>query len=244
MARVVVDRREHALLELFREHAEDYEIESLPVGDVRVDYEHGGRGWICERKTVLDLAQSIKDGRWRDQQNRMLESGKRPVFILEGDMLEVSRAVSEQMRKSVFTAWLNISTGGCALTFRTMDVRDTFETLTGLVLRLEHPPPSCPLGPSDALSAPKLQSKRARNGEPHNVFVRQLMCVPSISEHVAEALAAHFDNLVALQEALRDQKRFPTIELGKQKLGKARLRHLVAHLLGSPEGADEPEQKS
>ena len=246
MARVRVDRREQALLELFREHAEDYEIESLPVGDVQVDYEHGGRGWLCERKTVLDLAQSIKDGRWRDQRSRMFESGKRPVFILEGDMLEVGYKLSEQLRKSVFTAWLNISSGGCALTFRTFEVRETFEVLTGLVLRLEHPPPSCPFGQGDALSAPKLQSKRCKNAEPRTIFVRQLMCIPSVSENVATALAAHFDNLVALQQALKDLKRFPTIELGKHKLGKARLEHLVTHLLATPDPheAEEPEQKS
>ncbi len=55
MARVVVDNREHGLIELFKAHADGYEIESLAVGDVRVEYEHGPRGWICERKTASDL---------------------------------------------------------------------------------------------------------------------------------------------------------------------------------------------
>ena len=47
MARVVVDNREHGLIELFKAHADGYEIETLPVGDVREEYEHGARGWIC-----------------------------------------------------------------------------------------------------------------------------------------------------------------------------------------------------
>ena len=46
MARVVVDAREQGLIELFNAHADGYEVEGLAVGDVRVEYEHGARGWI------------------------------------------------------------------------------------------------------------------------------------------------------------------------------------------------------
>ena len=85
-------------------------------------------------------------------------------------------------------------------------------------------------------TAPKLISKREKNAD--CVFVRQLMCIPSISENIAKVIVEHFGNLVALQEALRTPKTFPALELGlKQKLGKARVQHLAKHLLEQPEPA-------
>ena len=86
--RVVVDAREHSLIELFKTHAEGYEIETLPVGDFMVEYDNSNRGWICERKTGADAAASIKDGRWKRQKDRIFDSDKRPVFVFEGDLRE------------------------------------------------------------------------------------------------------------------------------------------------------------
>ncbi len=238
--RVVVDAREHSLIELFKTHAEGYEVAPLPVGDIMVEYNNSNRGWICERKTGADAAASIKDGRWKDQKQRILDSGKRPVFVFEGDFREAG-----SMYKSVFSAWVGLSSRGqgCALVFRTWDVGETFDLLCALVGRLEHPPPCAPLSTSSStLDAPKLASKRDKNAD--CVFIRQLMCVPSVSEHVARALVDHFGNIVALQEALKKSpKTFPIIDLGnKQTVGKAQIEHLAKHLLGHA-SPDEPEQK-
>ena len=94
---------------------------------------------------------------------------------------------------------------------------------------------------TDRKESAKLASKRDKNSD--CVFIRQLMCVPSVSEHVARALVDHFGNIVALQEALKKSpKTFPVIDLGKrQTIGKARIEHLAKHLLGDA-SPDEPEQ--
>ncbi len=123
---------------------------------------------------------------------------------------------------------------------------ETFNLLCALIAKFEHPPPCAPTTTSsDTTSAPKLLSKREKNAG--CVFVRQLMCIPSISESIAKVIVERFGNLVALQEALRTPKTFPALELGnKQKLGKARVQHLAKHLLEQPEPApceqDEPKE--
>ena len=64
------------------------------------------------------------------------------------------------------------------------------------------------------------------------MFARQLMCIPSVSERIAESLVAHFGDLEALQKALRDTRSFPRVEIGaKRFLGKARIAKLAKHLL-------------
>ena len=73
-------------------------------------------------------------------------------------------------------------------------------------------------------------SKRKRRGE--NVLLLQLMCIPSISEKIAEALAERFSDIEDLQESLRDVKAFPRIQIGANAfLGKARIATLRKHLL-------------
>ena len=61
--------------------------------------------------------------------------------------------------------------------------------------------------------------------------MRQLMCVPSISENVAQKLYERFGTLTALQTALRE-KNFPRIALDERRtLGKVRKQTLMKHLL-------------
>ena len=68
-------------------------------------------------------------------------------------------------------------------------------------------------------------------GVSHEVFIRMLMCVPSVSESVSRAIAEHFGSMPCLLEALRDTSPFPEIRLSaRTKIGKARIRKLAAAL--------------
>ena len=75
-------------------------------------------------------------------------------------------------------------------------------------------------------------SKRKRDSDSRTVLIRQLMCMPSISENTAKALADHFGNLPALLEALSDPRKFPRIRLSdRASLGKRRVEILTEYLL-------------
>ena len=63
MTKLVVDNRERgALLPLFRQLSDGFHVETLPVGDVLVEFP-AGHGFLVERKAAADLAASICDGR-------------------------------------------------------------------------------------------------------------------------------------------------------------------------------------
>ena len=83
MTKVTIDSRERTLLNIFRERGDGFEVRSLPCGDIEVEYENG-RGWICERKTCVDLAGSLVDGRWKEQTSRLFSCGKKFVIITGG----------------------------------------------------------------------------------------------------------------------------------------------------------------
>ena len=104
-----------------------------------------------------------------------------------------------------------------------------YET-AALVIALCKKAGSTPGIPTGLTIAPT--SKRKRDADANTVMVRQLMCVPSISETTAKALAQHFRHLPALLEALRDPQKFPRVRLSDRAcLGKRRVEILKQYLL-------------
>ena len=238
MTRVVVDSRERTLLNIFRDRSDGFEVKALPCGDIAIEYENG-RGWLCERKTCVDLAASLVDGRWKEQTSRLFSCGKKIVIVIEGDLRE-----TEGMYKNVLGAYLNMSLRDVDI-LRTWDAFETFEVLVSLIEKLRHRTPGAPqVRLSDGLQVPKIQgktSKRARDAE--SVEVRQLMCIPSFSEKVARTVLHRFGDLSKLRLALADPASFPDVQLDdKTKLGAARLRHLTRHLLGEDKPTSRPKR--
>ena len=91
---VVVDDREAAggvLAALQRRECVRLRVERLAVGDYRVD-----DALLFERKTLLDLVASIKDGRLFAQGLRLAEAQLRGVVILEGRSQDL---VDSRMRR-------------------------------------------------------------------------------------------------------------------------------------------------
>ena len=100
-----------------------------------------------------------------------------------------------------------------------------------LVKKLEKCP--APVVSATGLRPPH-RSKRQRASDGDSVFVRQLMCIPSVSEGIATRLVQHFGDLESLQAALRDVRSFPRIQIGnKTFLGKARIATLAKHLVST-----------
>ena len=159
----------------------------------------------------------MKDGRWREQQSRMFAAGS-PVFIIEGDLRNTSLPY-----KSMLGAVVNCELRDTAHVFRTWDVNETAHLLTHLV----HKMPTLRAPPS-GLGTPK----RKRDSDPHVCWMRQLMCIPTISEKIARKLLNEFGSLSQLQDALRSDE-FPSIRLDERaRLGKARRDKLAEYLLG------------
>ena len=193
-----------------------FQIKSLTIGDVTCSYEDGS-AWVAERKTADDLARSIVDGRLVDQTARLLRSGYSYVFLLvEGDLSSTNLP-----HNTLLGACINAELRDNSHCFRTACVEETALVIQQLVNKCTTPP-GIPSG-----IQPK--SKRVRDSE--TVWVRQLMCIPSISEHIARQLLGHFGSLRSLQDALADLDSFPRIRLNaRSAVGKIRIQMLARYL--------------
>ena len=73
---IYIDNRETDLIDEFDES--EITIKQLDIGDIIIE------NYLIERKTISDLAASIKDGRLREQKYRMKELNKKIIYIIEG----------------------------------------------------------------------------------------------------------------------------------------------------------------
>jgi len=73
----------------------------MKIGDYQIN------DWLFERKTLLDFAESIKDGRLFSQANRLLRAGSSVAFILEGKAGDLAR--SRMRRESLQGALISLS---------------------------------------------------------------------------------------------------------------------------------------
>ena len=243
MAEVIIDAHEKKLLELFDARSDGYSVRKLPLGDVQVEYLNGTHGWLAERKTVRDLYTSLLDGRWAEQRSRLLESGWRIVYIIEGDF--DGHDIRLDMINKLKSAVINAELRRDAYIFRTLHVEETFDLLCMLIHKLE-----CFSGRSyqsipSGIKPPKLTSKTARETTPMIVLSRMLRCIPGISERAADKLASEFRSVSSLQRALSSSEPFPRLQLDSSGrcLGKRRLTSLRNHLLGDPPKSDNESNK-
>ena len=192
-------------------------VGALVVGDVVCKYDDAS-SWVAERKSANDLAASIIDGRWVEQTSRMMTSGySRVFFLVEGDLSSTSLP-----HETLLGACINAELRDGVHVVRTACVEETGMVVMQLVKKCAGKERGVPSG----ICPP---SKRQRDSE--TVWIRQLMCIPSISERVARKLLEHFGDMLTLREALGDMNSFPRVRLDARTcIGKARLQLLGRYL--------------
>ena len=86
-----IDNRERDIIQKFDNNDNNIIKENLDIGDIQIIYKDNDDEKllvIIERKTFDDLSTSIKDGRYKEQKNRILNSisnNIRKIYLLEGN---------------------------------------------------------------------------------------------------------------------------------------------------------------
>jgi len=214
---MIVDDREHDLIQRFKAEGVAHEVRRLPLGDILM--ENNGVTCIVERKRTDDFASSISDGRWREQKARLRESGAVVVYIIEGSLYGQSKPVT-----TLSSALWNTRLRDKMWVVQTRGIEDTSLHLQTLVKKV-----GCDIKGGSSLVS--LKSKRKRRMD--NVFVLMLMSIPGVSERIATALGERWTSVTELQEQLRqDANELRKVKVtAKRNIGPAVIRHLSAHLL-------------
>jgi ERCC4-type nuclease len=222
---VAVDNREHDLIGCLKTMEFPFSVETLDVGDIVLRDSDNKDVLTIERKTFKDWEASIIDGRYKEQKHRLLGVGHRVLYLLEGSQLKHKKRmrISENALRG---SLLNTSIRDGVPIVRTASLEDTALLVTELERRFTGSGKN-----RTGIAAPKISarvkvgeahaSKRARMNDPKIIVMRQLMCIPGVSENVAHAIvAACGTTKEEVREKLKDSGAFAEIKIGKRKLGK------------------------
>ena len=112
---------------------------ALPLGDIIIKTMDGDEKLIIERKTVRDLASSIKDGRYKEQSYRLSNihhPNHNIIYLIEGNILSINffkdRIKQTALYSSIFS--LNYYKGFSVI--RTLNIEETSIFLCNMVNKM------------------------------------------------------------------------------------------------------------
>lgn len=196
---------------------------SLPVGDIIFCKEENEPEFIIERKTIADLSASIKDGRFREQKQRLLESIKdnsKIVYIIEGEWN------NKLLPKNIIDgAILNLIFIHNYKVIRTNSLDNTIEMMKLMYKKIETNKISKESESENGLCV--LISKKDKDKT--KIFENQLCMINGVSLKIAEAIKKKYKSIFCLietymQKETEKEKELLLVDLvitDKRKIGKA-----------------------
>lgn len=237
-----IDHRETTLQKYLKETLE-FESRNLIIGDI-VFYKEDELSFLIERKTLADLAASIKDGRFRDQSKRILEcvTPNRCCYLIEGSVPIGTTKIGGLPVSTLYSSLLNKTFRDGCVVYRTRDVADTAAFLLEFAKKFKtmeeyFTKPTTPqLGPGDQI-LPLMNTVPRKKGDitMEQCYLAQLCQIPGISIKKAQILLDVHPSMKELILAVTKQGdgvSYLTGLTGKgtRKLGKASSKSVHAFL--------------
>ncbi len=210
---LVIDKREHAILEKLPENGTTIKSEQLHLGDIQLKYNEQVK-LIIERKSLKDLIASIKDGRYLEQSLRLINNGlchlHHVVYLIEGNI----HSLSEVERQIAYSSMVSVQFIKGFSLVRTQSVDETCAYIEFLMRKLNK---SFEAGTDlfhNAITQTdtQLQSNRdycnviktvkKENITRENIGTIMLMQIPGISAVMATAILSKFSSFVDLIEQI------------------------------------------
>jgi ERCC4-type nuclease len=241
MTEIRVDYRESALIKHLQDITTDADLIKLTecnheIADIHIVGQNVHL--VFERKTMSDLAASLKDGRYKEQKHRMLSqfAPKHLTYIIEGatptsmdDKHGISKTVYDGM--CIYTMYRD----GIHVV-HVPSTADTAKFLWNVATKVQHNPAKFDSNAEEAVdyvSSRKAKSRRIDNMTVETCYIMQLCQVPGVSIKLAKGIQEKYATLRALITALAGSND-PCKELSSIPLiGTKKARTIVEYLLGT-----------
>ena len=201
---VIIDTRETKLIRYFSSYP-DITVQSLDVGDVWIQSPQVS--FIIERKTISDVMASIKDGRYREQKQRLQVKHQPPscrvFYIIEGTMPTLSQSHHSMKGSTVIASVLHTIFRDGYLCYKTRNIQETAEMIQLLIQKVKETPhkilPTTPTSsPSYQIDTIKVAKKANMN--PARCYQLQLCQIPKVSYKSATIIQTHYPSWTKLIE--------------------------------------------
>jgi ERCC4-type nuclease len=202
---LIIDNREHHLIEELQKTDQVFTIAQLELGDVvfKNDTEIVLR---IERKTINDFKASICDGRNREQKTRLLGSGTsvdRIMYIIEGDLSKsLDTKVSGLPISTLLGSIINTQLRDNIKVYKTLSLFETSEYIRKLFDKLSKDIDNYFQEGEKKVSASQysttLKTSKKANMTPEVWFITQLSLIPQVTDKIAAEVVNKYSTFVNL----------------------------------------------
>ncbi len=248
---IIIDIRERELCKLLPTLSENYAIsvhittQQLDLGDAIIADDTGKELLLIERKSLRDLAASIKDGRYEEQSYRLNNHplhNHNIVYLIEGDLKTYSTRYTRLPKKTLYSAMFAVNYYKGFSLVRTMNVLETAEYILRAASKLSRARDVLGYYNGGDKREEKQYSdvvKKARkhNITPDNIGSIILSQIPGISSVTAGAIMAQYSSLYTLLKSIQkdrhclDEVCYETKTGKKRHLSKTAIDNIAKYLL-------------
>jgi ERCC4-type nuclease len=216
---ITIDAREHSIIsQIDMDKLKDViKVGQIDLGDVNISYQDHVH-WIIERKTIADLAQSIKDGRYQEQKMRVFSyiqqhPQTRYMYIIEGRYsFDPAFALRHQFmpNTTLTSSILNSMFRDNVYVMMTPSIDETVNFITAIAQRMR----DCPekyfcksksnVHLQEVYTDQLIKQKKRDNVGQETCFLMQLSAIPGLSMKRAKSMAdaSKVDNMAGFLEYL------------------------------------------
>ena len=143
---IKIDSREQNLYEecnkiLFNNNIDiNITLETLDIGDIILYDDDNNELLIIERKTLYDLASSIKDGRYKEQSFRLSNCSLHNhniIYLIEGDLKYYNENRSNVEKKTLISSFISINYFKGFSIYRTENLNESAEWILSYAYKLQ-----------------------------------------------------------------------------------------------------------
>ena len=245
-----IDLREKRLIKLIEAYKTqfgftkiDIEIENLPLGDVIICDKNGNEKIIVERKSLNDLASSIKDGRYVEQSHRLTNNpihNHNIIYLIEGNLSTWTNKYKVQantLHSAIFS--LNYYKGFSVI--KTHDITETAEYILRMCDKLNREKKKVSYYESGEKIPKKycevVKKVKKDNITPENIGEIILSQIPGVSAHTSQIIMNKYGSLYNLlcdldtNQKCLDDLSYVTDSGITRRISKTSIRNIVQYLL-------------
>ena len=193
------DVREDKVIAVLQNFDERFQTKQLDLADFV--FECNGRTLFVERKTLDDYSASIIDGRYKEQQSRLVQmkqQGHLVLYIIENMKKTTNKGIPY---KTLLSAILSCSLVSDIPSIRTANINETVEVILLLSKLMKSDKFE-----KDNTTIPLVNTSVLRKKEqytPEVVFINMLCCIPKVNTSFAKKVVAHYNSLNHLIDAFK-----------------------------------------
>jgi ERCC4-type nuclease len=206
--RLCIDNREGELYKACVLQAQHLKIEigmaPLPLGDAIIYDNDGVDKIIVERKTLHDLASSIKDGRYEEQGFRLNQCSvpnHNVFYLIEGNIAQYKPTKHLVERKALLSSFVSITYVKGFSLHRTETIAESAEWLVAYTEKIGR------ISQKNAHVNYVSVCSRAKksNITPENIIPIMLSQIPGVSTSIAEAIVCKYPTIESILSASKEE---------------------------------------